>query len=120
MKRMEGRVAFITGCGAGIGAESALQFSREGAKIIIADLDERTGQAAAGAVVAKGGEAIFVHTDVTNEDSVRAAVEAGTAKFGKIDTLLSSAGGSLPAAVPLPSRSRALETGLSSPRAHGR
>ncbi len=101
MKRMEGRVAFITGGGAGIGAESALQFSREGAKIIIADLDERTGQAAADAVVAKGGEAIFVRTDVTNEDSVRAAAEAGVAKFGGIDALLCSAGGSLPADSPI-------------------
>jgi NAD(P)-dependent dehydrogenase (short-subunit alcohol dehydrogenase family) len=96
VRRMEGRVAFITGGGAGIGAESALQFSREGAKIVIADLDVRTGQAAAAAVVAKGGEAIFVRTDVTNEDGVRAAADSGVAKFGRIDTLLCSAGGSLP------------------------
>ncbi len=101
MNRMEGRVAFITGGGAGIGAEAALQFSREGAKIIIADLDENTGQRAADAVVAKGGDAMFLRTDVTSEDSLRAAADAGVAKFGRIDTLLCSAGGSLPADSPI-------------------
>lgn len=99
--RMKDRVALVTGGGAGIGAESALQFAREGAKIIIADLDGRTGQAAADAVVARGGEAIFVRTDVTNEDSMRAAADAGVAAFGKIDALLCSAGGSLPADSPI-------------------
>jgi NAD(P)-dependent dehydrogenase (short-subunit alcohol dehydrogenase family) len=101
MKRMAGRVAFITGGGAGIGAESALQFAREGAKIVIADLNERSGQAAADAVVAKGGEAMYVRTDVTSDDSLRAAADAGSARFGKIDTLLCSAGGSLPADSPI-------------------
>jgi NAD(P)-dependent dehydrogenase (short-subunit alcohol dehydrogenase family) len=101
MKRLDGRVAFIAGGGAGIGAASALLFAREGAKIIVADIDERGGRAAADAVAAHGGEALFVRADVTNEDSVRDAVEAGAAKFGKIDTLLNSAGGSLPADSPI-------------------
>jgi len=101
MKRLEGRVALIAGGGAGIGTASALLFAREGAKVIVADINERSGRAAADAVAAHGGEALFVHTDVTNEDSVRAAVEAGAAKFGKIDTLLNSAGGSLPADSPI-------------------
>ncbi len=100
-RRMEGRVALITGGGAGIGAESALQFSREGAKIIVVDLNRETGQAAADAVVAKGGEAIFVQADVTSEDSIKAAAEAGATRFGKIDALLCSAGGSLPADSPI-------------------
>jgi NAD(P)-dependent dehydrogenase (short-subunit alcohol dehydrogenase family) len=101
MKRLDGRVAFIAGGGAGIGTASALRFAREGAKIIVADVDERGGQAAVAAVAAQGGEALFARTDVTNEDSVRAAVETGAAKFGKIDTLLNSAGGSLPADSPI-------------------
>ena len=101
MKRLEGRVAFIAGGGAGIGRASALAFSREGAKVIVADIDARTGQAAADAVLARGGEAIFVRTDVTGEDSVRAAAEAGCARFGRIDALLNCAGGSLPADSPV-------------------
>jgi NAD(P)-dependent dehydrogenase (short-subunit alcohol dehydrogenase family) len=101
LSRMEGRVALITGGGAGIGAEAALQFAREGAKVIVVDLNKETGQAAAAAVVAKGGEAIFLQADVTNEDSIKAAADAGAAKFGKIDALLCSAGGSLPADSPI-------------------
>ena len=101
MKRLEDRVAFIAGGGAGIGTASALLFAREGAKIIVADIDERGGRAAADAVAAHGGEAMFVRTDVTNEDSVRGAVEAGAVKFGKIDTLLNCAGGSLPVDSPI-------------------
>ena len=94
-------MAYIAGGGAGIGAASALLFSREGARIIVADIDERNGKAAADAVVARGGEALFIRTDVTNEDSVRLAAEAGAARFGKIDLLLNSAGGSLPADSPI-------------------
>ena len=101
MKRLEGRVAFIAGGGAGIGRASALAFAREGAKIIVADINGATGQAAADAVLANGGEALFVDMDATSEDSVRAAAGAGAAKFGKIDVLFNSAGGSLPADSPL-------------------
>lgn len=101
MRRLEGRVAFITGGGAGIGTASALAFARAGAQVIIADIDERAGEAAAAAVKSAGGEALFARTDVTDEASVRAAVEAGAARFGKIDLLLNSAGGSLPADSPI-------------------
>lgn len=98
---MAGRVAFITGGGAGIGAAAALAFAREGARIVVADIDEKGGRAAADAVAAAGGEAIFVRCDVTDEASMRAAAEAGVAHFGKIDTLLCSAGGSLPVDSPI-------------------
>lgn len=101
MKRLEGRVAFITGAGAGIGTASALAFVREGAKVILADIDERAGEAAAASVKSAGGEALFVRADVTDEASVRAAAEAGAARFGRIDLLLNSAGGSLPADSPI-------------------
>lgn len=101
MKRLEGRVAFITGGGAGIGTAAALAFSREGARVVVADINEATGSAAADAVRAQGGESLFVRVDVTDEASVRAAADAGAAKFGRIDTLFCSAGGSLPDDHPL-------------------
>lgn len=100
-QRFEGKVAFITGAGAGIGTASALAFSREGAKVILADIDEKTGPAAAEAVKKQGGEALFVRCDVTKEASVSAAAEAGVSRFGKIDVLLCSAGGSLPTDTPV-------------------
>lgn len=76
-------------------------FAREGAKIIVADMNAATGQASADAVVAHGGEAIFAKMDATDEQSVEAAVAAGVAHFGKIDTLFNSAGGSLPEDSPI-------------------
>ena len=101
MKRLDGRVAFLVGAGAGIARECARMFSREGAKIIVTDINAATGQASADAVTAQGGEALFVKMDVTDEASIAAAVAAGVAKFGKIDTLFNSAGGSLPEDSPI-------------------
>jgi NAD(P)-dependent dehydrogenase (short-subunit alcohol dehydrogenase family) len=94
---MQDRVAFIAGGAVGIGAASALAMAREGARIVIADIDEAKGQAAARAVQEQGGEAEFVKVDVRDDDSVRAAAASGAARFGRIDALVNCAGGSLPA-----------------------
>lgn len=101
MRRMEGRAAFVAGGAAGIGRATALAFAREGAKVAIADIDVAGGRAAADAVNAQGGAAIFAECDVMREASVKAAVEAAVTRFGKLDTLLNSAGGSLPADSPV-------------------
>ncbi len=101
MNRLEGRVAFLVGGGAGIAKACALMFAKEGAKVIVADINPATGQASADAVLAQSGEAIFVEMDATIEASVKAAVAAGVAKFGRIDTLFNSAGGSLPEDSPI-------------------
>ena len=98
MKRLDGRVAFITGGGDGIGRAAALVFAREGAKVVIADINAVLGRETAKAM---GENALFVETDVTREDSVRAAVEAAIARFGKLDTLFNCAGGSVPADKPV-------------------
>lgn len=97
MKRLAGRVALITGGGDGIGRAAALAFSREGAKVVIADINATLGREAA----ELASEALFVETDVTSEESVRAAVEAAVARFGKLDTLFNCAGGSVPADKPV-------------------
>ncbi|MBX6373885.1 MAG: SDR family oxidoreductase [Acetobacteraceae bacterium] len=96
--RLEGKVALITGGGAGgIGGAAAVLFAREGAKVVIAELKRDTGEASEAAVRAAGGEALFVPTDVTSEDSVREAVRQGVARFGALHVLFNSAGGSIPA-----------------------
>jgi NAD(P)-dependent dehydrogenase (short-subunit alcohol dehydrogenase family) len=94
--RLAGRVALITGGGSGIGRAAAQLFAQHGAKVSIADIDVERGAASAQAIRAAGGAALFVETDVTQDDSVRAAVEACFGAFGKLDLLFNCAGGSLP------------------------
>lgn len=101
MRRMQGRVGFITGAGAGIGAATAVLFAREGARVVVADRDADAGRAVVARVTEQGGEALFVHTDVCEDASVAAAVEAAVARFGRIDALLCCAGGSLPEDSPI-------------------
>jgi NAD(P)-dependent dehydrogenase (short-subunit alcohol dehydrogenase family) len=98
MARLDGRVALITGGAWGIGRAAAELFAREGAKVLIADIDEQAGTALARAL---GDAALFVATDVTDEASVRAAVAATGKQFGKLDILFNCAGGSVSADAPL-------------------
>jgi len=101
MRRLDNKVAFITGAGAGIAKASALAFCREGAKVAIIELNAETGKAAERDVRAAGGDALFVETDVTQDDSVKRAVAATVAKFGKLDVIMNCAGGSLEEDVPV-------------------
>ena len=101
MGRLDGKVAFITGAGAGIAKASALAFCREGAKVAIIELNAETGRAAERDVRAVGGDALFIETDVTQDDSVRRAVAATVAKFGKLNVIMNCAGGSLEEDVPV-------------------
>ncbi len=100
MPRMTGKVAFITGGGGGIGRATAERFSEEGAKVVIAEIAAEPGEAAAGSARAKagdsGGDAHFIHCDVTDRASVEAAVAETVAKFGKLNVLHNNAGGSTP------------------------
>ncbi|MBI4204024.1 MAG: SDR family oxidoreductase [Betaproteobacteria bacterium] len=101
MGRLEGKVAFITGAGAGIAKASALAFAREGAKVAIAEINAKTGQAAERQVREAGGEALFIETDVTQDESVKRAIDATVAKFGRLTVLMNCAGGSLQEDVPV-------------------
>jgi NAD(P)-dependent dehydrogenase (short-subunit alcohol dehydrogenase family) len=95
MGRVQDKVAFITGAGAGIAKAAALLFAREGAKVILAEINEAHGRATEQAVKDAGGEALFVQTDVTQEDAVKKAVAEGVKRFGRIDILFNCAGGSV-------------------------
>jgi NAD(P)-dependent dehydrogenase (short-subunit alcohol dehydrogenase family) len=94
-------VAFLTGAGAGIAKAAALSFAREGAKVAIIELNKETGAKAEADVRAAGGDALFIATDVTDNDSVKRAVDATVAKFGGLDVLFNCAGGSLQEDVPV-------------------
>ena len=98
MSRLQGKVAFITGAGSGIGRATALRFVAEGACVVIAELDRARGEEALQAIGEDSPEAaLAVVTDVTDEKSVGAALAAGASRFGGIDVLVNCAGGSLAA-----------------------
>jgi NAD(P)-dependent dehydrogenase (short-subunit alcohol dehydrogenase family) len=101
MPRLAGRAALISGGASGIGRAAAVMFAREGAAVAIADIDREAGAAAAAFVRAAGGAAVFIATDVTDATSVKAAVAAAERHFGKLDTLLNCAGGSIDADAPV-------------------
>lgn len=95
MKRLDGKVAFITGGGSGIARAASLLFAREGAKVVVAEIDGALGAATARNVADAGGDAMAVRTDVTDESSVRAAIDTVVARHGRLDILFNCAGGSL-------------------------
>lgn len=95
MDRLKGRVVLITGAGAGIAKSAAAIFSREGASVVLAEIDAALGKTTERDVLASGGQALFVQTDVTREHSVRAVVDAALQRFGKLDTLFNCVGGSI-------------------------
>jgi len=97
MGRLAGRVAFITGAGSGIARAAAALFAREGAQVAIAEIKPELGGATEKLVRDAGGDALFIQTNVTNEDSVKAAIAAAVRRFGKVDILYNCAGGSVPA-----------------------
>lgn len=90
--QLNGKVAFITGSAGGIGKEIAQLFAREGAKVVIADLNISAAQLTAAEIKAAGGEAFAVEVDVTNEEQVNAAVEVTVQTYAGIDILISNAG----------------------------
>lgn len=86
--RLAGKVAIITGAASGIGRAAALLFATEGAKVVIADVDEERGRAVEGEI---GDDALFVRTDVADGAQVRALVQAAVRKFGRLTTLYNNA-----------------------------
>jgi NAD(P)-dependent dehydrogenase (short-subunit alcohol dehydrogenase family) len=90
--RLAGKVALITGAGAGIGRASAVLFVREGARVAAVDQDAATGEETVALARAAGGEAIFLQADVSRAAEVKAAVEATVARFGALHILFNNAG----------------------------
>jgi len=93
MRQVEGKVAIVTGGASGIGAACAATLAREGAKVVVTDLDDAGGQGVVGRIAASaGGEAIFLHQDVSIEESWPGVIEATERRFGRLDVMVANAG----------------------------
>jgi len=90
--RLENKVAIVTGAGKGIGSGIAKVFSQEGGKVVVVDWDEEAGKKTAEEIRQSGGDALFVNCDVSNEEQVKAMVQATLDKYGRIDVLVNNAG----------------------------
>lgn len=93
MNRLAGKVAVVTGAGAGIGEATSLAMAREGARLVLADVLPGRVEALAARIADAGGEALSVPVDVTDETAWTELVETVLARFGRIDALFNNAGG---------------------------
>jgi NAD(P)-dependent dehydrogenase (short-subunit alcohol dehydrogenase family) len=91
--KLRGKVALILGGSTGLGRASAQACAEDGATIVIADINETAGRQLAAELETTGGKAMFVKTDATVDDEVKAAVDAAVSQFGGLDILVSSIGG---------------------------
>jgi NAD(P)-dependent dehydrogenase (short-subunit alcohol dehydrogenase family) len=89
--RLSNKVAVITGAGSGMGHAMAERFGREGARVVVAELNPESGAAVAAAITAAGGDAMFVRADVSNAADVRALMAATVERYGGLDVLVNNA-----------------------------
>lgn len=90
--RLENKVALITGAGSGIGRESALLFAREGARVVVADVNDVGGEETVHMVRDAGGEAVFVHADVSKASDAQRMIQVAEETSGKLNVLFNNAG----------------------------
>ncbi len=90
--RLENKVAIVTGGGGGIGRATAVRFAKEGASVLVADLDEENGYETTRLIKKSGGNSEFILTDMTQQEDVENMVQAALGAFGRLDILFNNAG----------------------------
>ena len=93
---LQGKTAVITGASTGIGRASALRFAQEGARLVLADVQDAEGEALAQVITQSGGAACFVHADVGRRADNERMIDACVARYGRLDILFCNAGINLP------------------------
>ena len=92
MSRFEGKVALVTGAASGIGRETALRLAREGAAVVVADIQQESGDKVVAEIKEAGGRAIFFRLDVASEDAWSEAIARTESEFGGLNILVNNAG----------------------------
>lgn len=92
MSLLKDKVAIVTGGGSGIGKSTALAYAREGARVVVSDINEEHGNQVVSEIKANGGKAIFVKSDASKAEDNKALVEAAVAEFGRLDIAFNNAG----------------------------
>jgi 3(or 17)beta-hydroxysteroid dehydrogenase len=92
MGRAAGKIALVTGASSGIGRATSIMLAREGAKVVVTDVQDPEGRAVADEIITAGGEAIFIHHDVASEADWTNALDAANRRFGGLDVLVNNAG----------------------------
>jgi len=90
--RLEGKIALITGGGSGIGKESALLFAKEGAKVVVADIQDKAGEETVSEIKKSGGVSSFVHSDVSKANDVKKMIDFTEKTYGGLNILFNNAG----------------------------
>ncbi|MBW1997317.1 MAG: glucose 1-dehydrogenase [Deltaproteobacteria bacterium] len=91
-ERLQGKVAIVTGSAEGIGEATARLFAKQGARVVVADIDEKKGARVAEEIRKDGGDAIFIRLDVTNEEDWRFLMRETLSRYGKLNVLVNNAG----------------------------
>src|ERR1700712_815230 len=92
MSRLDGKIALISGAARGIGGETARLMAQAGARMVIGDVLDERGRQTVSAINSAGGQAEYIHLDVTKEEHWSAAVNLAVSSFGKLDILVNNAG----------------------------
>ena len=90
--KLEGKTAWVTGAGSGMGRAVATHFASEGANVVVAEMHEERGEKVTQEILDRGGHAVFVKTDVAVEESVRASIETALDSCGTLDIVINNAG----------------------------
>ena len=89
---LDGKTALVTGGGSGIGRSTSLAYGREGARVVVADLNVEGGEETAQMIVEAGGEAVLVHADVSDSAGAQSMVDRAVEAFGSLDCAFNNAG----------------------------
>jgi 3-oxoacyl-[acyl-carrier protein] reductase len=92
MQRFDGKVAIVTGAGSGFGEAIAARFAREGARVVVSDINDESGRRVTAAIEKEGGAARYAHADVSKAAEVKALIDSAVSGFGGLDILINNAG----------------------------